>query len=198
MAGGIAQPFGRVGRRGRARAPQDAPPATERGRGANGPRPPRTPRHRVAARPGASPTWPRRRWRASGLPSSSMGLSLRNIAAPAGGQTAPRTSRRAHSGPDWARVTADGVTGWSCRSPTRSYGVGMPVSLPGRPRSLRRWRRRLLAVVVVALAAACGNNTATGTPGAPVRRRPGRLRSAVPGWTPPGRWMIARRHCSVR
>jgi beta-glucosidase len=42
----------------------------------------------------------------------------------------------------------------------------MPVSYPGRPRRPCRWLSRLVAVVVVALVAACGNSTATGTPGA--------------------------------
>jgi len=42
----------------------------------------------------------------------------------------------------------------------------MPVSYPGRPRRPRRWLSRLVAVAVVAIVAACGNSTATGTPGA--------------------------------
>ena len=42
----------------------------------------------------------------------------------------------------------------------------MPVSYQGRPRRPRRWLSRLVAVAVVAIVAACGNSTATGTPGA--------------------------------
>lgn len=42
----------------------------------------------------------------------------------------------------------------------------MPVSHPGLPRRPRRWLGRLGAVAVVAIVAACGNPTATGTPGA--------------------------------
>ena len=42
----------------------------------------------------------------------------------------------------------------------------MPVSYPGRPRRPRRWLSRFGAVAVVAFVAACGNSTATGTPGA--------------------------------
>lgn len=41
----------------------------------------------------------------------------------------------------------------------------MQVSSPGHPRRHRRWLSRLGAVAVVAFVAACGNSTATGTPG---------------------------------